>query len=113
LILSAGSGTLFMVTVHIQVERERLADICKRHHIRRLALFGSAVQGDLRPDSDVDMLVEFDPAHRPGLVAFHELEQEFSQLFGGRKVDLINPKYLNHRLRDRILSEAEVQFAEG
>jgi predicted nucleotidyltransferase len=76
-------------------------------------MFGSAVRGELTPDSDVDLLVEFDPDHRPGLVGRHELEQELSALFGGRRVDLVNPKYLNRRIRDRVLAEAEVQFAEG
>ena len=78
-----------------------------------MAMFGSAVRGELKPDSDVDLLVEFDPDRRPGLVGRHELEQELSALFGGRRVDLVNPKYLNRRIRDRVLAEAEVQFAEG
>jgi hypothetical protein len=76
-------------------------------------MFGSAVRGELKPDSDVDLLVEFDPDRRPGLVGRHELEQELSSLFGGRRVDLVNRKYLNRRIRDRVLAEAEVQFAEG
>jgi predicted nucleotidyltransferase len=101
------------MAARIQLDRERLAEICKRYHVRRLSLFGSILHDDFRPDSDVDMLIEFDPARRPGLVGFYEIEEELSRLFGGHKIDLINPKYLNHRLRDRILSEAEVQFAEG
>jgi hypothetical protein len=76
-------------------------------------MFGSAVRGELKPDSDIDLLVEFDPDRRPGLVGMYEFEQELSTLFGGRRVDLVNPKYLNRRIRDRVLAEAEVQFAEG
>ncbi|MDP2998602.1 MAG: nucleotidyltransferase domain-containing protein [Bryobacterales bacterium] len=77
------------------------------------SVWGSAVRGELKPDSDVDLLVEFDPDRRPGLVGMHELEQELSTLFGGRRVDLVNRKYLNRRICDRVLAEAEVQFAEG
>ena len=90
-----------------------LAAVCRKYGVRSLAMFGSAVRGELKPDSDVDLLVEFDPDRRPGLVGMHELEQELSTLFGGRRVDLVNPKYLNRRIRDRVLAEAEVQFAEG
>jgi len=92
---------------------ENLADVCRKYGVRSLAMFGSAVRGELKPDSDVDLLVEFDPDRRPGLVGMHELEQELSSLFGGRRVDLVNRKYLNRRIRDRVLAEAKVQFAEG
>jgi len=90
-----------------------LAAVCRKYGVRSLAMFGSAVRGELKPDSDVDLLVEFDPDRRPGLAGMHEFEQELSTLFGGRRVDQVNPKYLNRRIRDRVLAEAEVQFAEG
>jgi len=77
-----------------------------------LALFGSALREDFRPDSDVDLLIEFDPDRRPGMVGLHRLEEELSGVFGGHRVDLVNPRYLNRRIRDRVLDEAEVQFAE-
>jgi len=89
-----------------------LADFCKRRHIRRLSIFGSALRDDLRPDSDVDVLVEFQPGHTPGWEII-DLEEELGSLFGGRRVDLVNPKYLHPRLRDRILASAVVQYAEG
>jgi predicted nucleotidyltransferase len=89
-----------------------LADFCRRHHIQRLSLFGSVLRDDFRPDSDVDALVEFKPGHSPGWNII-DLEDELGGLFGGRKVDLVNPKYLNPRLRDRILASAVVQYAEG
>ena len=101
------------MSTQLETNRERLAEICHKHHVRRLALFGSAVRGEFRPDSDVDVLVEFEPDHRPGMVGLHEFEQDLSALYGGRRVDLVNPKYLNHRIRDRVLAEAEVQFAQG
>ena len=97
----------------IQPESERLADVCRRHHIRRLAVCGSVLREDFRPDSDIDVLVEFDPQHRPGMVGVQQVEEELSGLYGGHRIDLLNPKYLNRRIRDRLLQEAEVLFAEG
>jgi predicted nucleotidyltransferase len=89
-----------------------IADFCRRHHIRRLSLFGSVLREDFRPDSDVDVLVEFQPGQTPGWEIV-DLEEELSGLFGGRRIDLVNPKYLNPRLRDRVLNSAVVQYAEG
>jgi predicted nucleotidyltransferase len=91
---------------------ESLERFCRRHHIRRLSLFGSAVRGELRPDSDLDFLVEYDPAHRPGLIAVQQIQGELSELCGGRNIDILNPKYLNPRLKQRILAEAQLQYAE-
>ena len=90
----------------------QLADFCRRHHIRRLSIFGSVLRDDFRPESDVDVLVEFQPGHTPGWEVI-DIEEELGGLFGGRRVDLVNPKYLNPRLRDRILASAVVQYAEG
>ena len=96
----------------IPVDREKIADFCRRNYIRRLALFGSVLRDDFGPDSDVDVLVEFEAGHVPGL-AFIRLEQELSRLLGGRRVDLVTPKFLNERIRDRVLGDAEVQYAKG
>ncbi len=96
----------------ITVDKEELAAFCRRHHIRRLSLFGSALRNDLGPESDVDVLVEFEPGHTPGL-AVVDIEEELSELLGGRRVDMVNPKYLNRRLKSRVLDEAEVQYAAG
>ena len=93
--------------------KQALERFCPRRHIVRLSLFGSAVRGELRSDSDLDFLVEYEAGHRPGLVALQQIEDDLSELCGGRRVDLVNPKYLNHRLRDRILAEAQLQYAEG
>ncbi len=95
------------------VEKSALERFCRRHHIRRLSLFGSAVRGELRPESDLDFLIEYEPGHRPGLVALQQIQDELSELCGGRKVDLVNPKYLNPRLKNRILAEAQLQYGEG
>ena len=87
-------------------DREAVAAFCRRNHIRRLALFGSVLREDFRPESDVDVLVEFDPAHVPGL-RFVSIERELSELLGGRRVDLVTAKTLNHRIRDQILRSAQ------
>ena len=89
----------------------QLADFCRRHHIRRLAVLGSVLRDDFRPDSDVDVLVEFQPGHTLGWEVV-DIEEELGGLFGGRRVDLVNPNYLNPGLRDTILSSAVVQYAE-
>ena len=101
-----------MKTNHIKVDlpKEKIADFCRRHHIRKLAVFGSALREDFRPDSDLDVLVEFDLGHTPGL-AFFGMEQELSELLG-RKVDLNTPQFLSPYFRDKVLAEAEVQYAE-
>jgi predicted nucleotidyltransferase len=97
----------------ISIDRTSLAELCRRHHIRRLSLFGSVLRPDFRPDSDVDVLVEFEPGQVPGFLALHDLEAELSKLLGSRKVDLVTQRSLNHRLRDRVLSSAEVEYAAG
>ena len=93
----------------IEIDRLRLEQFCRRHHIRRLALFGSVLRDDFGPDSDVDVLVEFDDDHVPGL-AFFGMELELAELFG-RKVDLNTPQFLSAYFRDAVLAEAEDQYA--
>jgi predicted nucleotidyltransferase len=95
----------------IAIDRERLAGFCRRNHIRRLALFGSVLREDFQPDSDIDVLVEFEPGHAPGL-RFFALEQELSEILG-RKVDLYTPGFLSPYFRRRVLDEAEVQYVAG
>jgi predicted nucleotidyltransferase len=96
----------------VHVDKDQIADFCRRHHIRKLSLFGSVLRDDFRPESDVDVLVDFGPEASIGFEIFH-MEDELSRLFGGHKIDLVQEKYLNRRLRDRILASAEVQYAEG
>jgi predicted nucleotidyltransferase len=96
----------------VPIDRERLAALCRRHHIRKLSLFGSVVRDDFLPNSDVDVLVEYAPGYTVGFGVM-EIEEELSQVLGGRRVDLVNAKYLNPRLRERVLAGAEVQYAEG
>ena len=96
-----------------QISRDALAALCRRHHIRSLAFFGSVLRDDFCSESDVDVLVEFEPGRGPGFIALSGIEEELSALFGGRKVDLVTAKFLNPRIRPRVMSEAQVQYAEG
>jgi predicted nucleotidyltransferase len=91
--------------VRIEVPRERIADFCRRNHIRRLALFGSVLRDDFTPESDVDVLVEFEPGTRLGF-AFFDIEQELSQILD-RRVDLRTPQELSKYFRNEVLAEAE------
>lgn len=91
------------------IDDQALAAFCERNHIRRLALFGSALGSDFRPDSDVDILVEFEPGHVPGF-AFVGLQDELSQMIG-RSVDLHTPGSLSRHFREKVQREAQVRYA--
>lgn len=93
-------------SLHVSIDRDAVSAFCRRHHITRLALFGSVLRNDFRPDSDVDVLVEFQVGHVPGL-KFVSIEREFSGLLHGRRVDMVAPKFLNPRIRDQVLRSAE------
>ena len=94
---------------HIDIPKERIADFCRRNRIRRLALFGSVLRDDFGPDSDVDVLVEFEPAARVGLLRLAGMEIELSEILG-RKVDLNTLGFLSDYFRDKVLAEAQVQY---
>jgi predicted nucleotidyltransferase len=98
---------------NIQLPREKIADFCKRNGIRKLSLFGSALKGELRKHSDIDLLVEFQPGKSPSLFDLARMERELSKLLRGRKVDLRTPNELSRYFRDDVLSTASVQYAEG
>lgn len=95
--------------LQIAVDRDALARYCRNHHIRRLAFFGSVVRDDFTPDSDVDVLVEFEPGHVPGL-AFFAMKAELGQILG-RRVDLNTWEGLSPYFRDEVAAEAEVHYA--
>lgn len=97
-----------MGRARIEIPKDRIAELCRRHHIRKLALFGSVLRNDFQPTSDVDVLVEFEPDFVPGL-EFFSLESELSEILG-RKVDLNTPAFLSGYFRDRTLDEAEVVY---
>lgn len=88
-----------------------IAEFCQCHHIRKLSLFGSVLREDFGPQSDVDVLVEFEPGHVPGFFRLFDLEEELARLFGGRKVDLRTPQDLSRYFRDEVVAQAEVQYA--
>lgn len=90
-----------------------LALLCRQHNIRRLALFGSRLKGTARPDSDVDLLVEFLPDARPTLLDMAQIEIELSQALGGQKVDLRTPQDLSRYFRDEVVRTAQVQYVAG
>ncbi|MCX6045502.1 MAG: nucleotidyltransferase family protein [Chloroflexi bacterium] len=87
-----------------------LADFCQRNHIRLLSLFGSVLRNDFGSHSDIDVLVDFEAGHTPGL-ALIRMQDELSVLFGNRKVDLVTLKFLHPRIREQVLADMEVQYA--
>jgi hypothetical protein len=93
------------VTTRIAASPEVIADFCRRHRIRRLSLFGSILREDFRPESDVDVLVEFEPDAIPGFFDFIGMELELSELFG-RKVDFLTAGFLSRYFRENVLREA-------
>jgi|SRR5918911_2983142 predicted nucleotidyltransferase len=101
-----------MAQCNVKVGRKEIADFCRRNHIVKLAFFGSVLRDDFRPTSDIDVLIEFDPAHVPGLFRLARMERELSALLGNRKVDLRTPRDLSRYFREEVISAAEVQYAE-
>jgi predicted nucleotidyltransferase len=97
-----------MVTSAIDISQEVIADFCQRHHITKMALFGSVLRDDFGPQSDVDVLVEFDPHKNPGLQYF-DIQDELSELFG-RKVDLVTYLGLSKYIRKKVLERAQTVY---
>jgi len=95
---------------NLVIPKDKIADFCRRHHIQRLAIFGSALRDDFSPDSDVDILVNFQKGREPGF-AFFDMQDELTELLG-RKVDLHTPGFLSRYFRDKVLQEAEVQYVQ-
>ncbi|MDO8319326.1 nucleotidyltransferase family protein [Rhodoferax sp.] len=95
----------------LKLDADTLAHFCQTRRIRRLALFGSQLKGQARPDSDIDLLVEFEPNHTPGLLGVASMELELSDLLGGKKVDLRTPGDLSRHFRDEVVRTAQVQYA--
>ena len=101
-----------MTAVKIAVPKDKIAAFCRRHHIRRLSLFGSVLREDFHPDSDVDVLVEFESGHTVGLLRMAGLELELSDIVG-RKVDLRTSAELSRYFRDEVVKNSSVQYAQG
>ena len=96
-----------MVSPGIEIPAEAIRELCIRHHVRRLALFGSVVNGGFRGDSDVYVLVEFAPGETSGF-GLIDMQDELSALMGNRRVDLVTEKFLNRRIRGEVLRSAVV-----
>lgn len=97
----------------LAIADDELARFCQQHRIRRLALFGSVLKGTARPDSDIDLLVEFEAGARPTLLDLAAMEEELSRRLGGRRVDLRTAAELSRYFRDEVLRTAEVQYVAG
>ncbi len=98
-----------MAKARINIPNERIAEFCRANHIRRLALFGSVLRDDFGPDSDVDVLVEFEPEARVGMLRLAGLEIDLGNMLG-RKVDLNTPGFLSDYFRNEVMAEAEVHY---
>jgi len=96
----------------VEIPREKVDDFCKRHHIRKLSLFGSVLGEEFGPESDIDVLVEFEPGLVIGLLRMAGMEIELSEMLG-RKVDLRTPEDLSRYFRKEVLDAAETQYAQG
>lgn len=94
----------------LEIPFDKIADLCQRWHIEKLSLFGSFLRDDFTPESDIDILVEFETGLTPGFFKLYQIEAELSNLFNQRRIDLVTPKFLNHRIRAQILAEAEVCY---
>ncbi len=98
------------MTLQVAVDKRVIAEFCRRHHVKRLALFGSVLGEGFGPDSDVDVLVEFEKGHVPGLIRLAGVEAELADLMRGHKVDLRTPQDLSRYFRQDVLERAEVVY---
>jgi len=102
-----------MTRAQIDIPFAEIEAFCKRHGIGRLALFGSVLRSDFGPDSDVDVLVEFEPGEVPGLIRLGGMAEELSSLLGGRRVDLLTPEDLSEYFREDVVRSAEVLYGSA
>ena len=105
-------GETMVKRAQIKIPKKKIEEFCKKHHIHKLSFFGSVLRDDFRSDSDVDVLVEFDPDHIPGLIRLAGMEFELSEILG-RTVDIRTAQDLSRYFRQEVLNSAEVQYAEG
>jgi len=96
---------------NIEIPEDKLARFCEKYHILKLSLFGSVLREDFTEKSDIDILIEFEPNKTPGFFGLFDMEAELSIILDGRKVDIRTPKDLSRYFRDKVLEEAEVQYA--
>ncbi len=101
-----------MARLRVDIDNEKMARFCRRHRIRKLALFGSVLRDDFDARSDIDVLVEFPPGHTPGFFRLYDMEEELSALLGGRRVDIRTPEDLSRYFRDEVVRQAEARYVE-
>lgn len=92
-----------------KISQNKLAEFCRKNHIKKLSVFGSAIRGQLGPDSDIDLLVEFEKDHTPGLFSIIKMEMELAEMLG-KKVDLRTPEDLSQYFRDEVVQNAKLQY---
>ena len=95
----------------IKIPKQKIASYCKKNHIKKLALFGSFLRDDFSSNSDIDFLVEFEQDHIPGFFTLLRMEEQLSQFFQGRKVDLRTPNDLSRYFRDKVIRNTEILYA--
>ena len=101
-----------MIRRHFEAHKDKVAEFCRRHGIRKLALFGSALRDDFSAESDIDVLVEFEPGAEVGLIRLAGMELELAELLEtSRRVDLRTPQDLSRRFREQVMQSAETQYA--
>ncbi len=98
---------------NITIDKQDISRLCKNYHISQLSVFGSALRDDFNDDSDIDILLEFEPNHIPGFFGLFDIEQALSNLLDGRKVDVRTPQDLSRHFRDKVIANAEVQYVLG
>ena len=97
---------------HIRISKQKIVEFCKRNHVRRLSFFGSVLRNDFTQSSDIDILVEFDPANVPSFFDLIRMEEKLSSILGGRKVDMRTPEDLSKYFRDDVMNTAEELYVE-
>ena len=96
--------------MELNVDQKKIEHFCKLHHVRKLSFFGSVLRADFRPDSDIDVLIEFQPNHLPGLLGMAKMQRELAAILG-RSVDLRTPEDLSRYFRQDVLAKAQIQYA--
>jgi predicted nucleotidyltransferase len=104
-------GAVMGDKIQIELPEDKITSFCRKHHIRKLSLFGSVLRDDFTADSDVDVLVEFEPGHASSFFHLFDMEDELSVIFGGRKVDIRTPEDLSRYFRQQVMNTAVVQYA--
>lgn len=104
-------GGVMRKKTQIELPIDEITSFCRKHHIRKLSLFGSVLRDDFGSGSDIDILVEFEPGKVPSFFRLFDMEDALSAMLGGRKVDLRTPEDLSRYFRDKVLATAVVQYA--